>query len=71
MSRTYHHGDNNKYRLYGNAWHWYANEPKWWRNLMKHRPKRTEERDLLSKVMVDGEDDGIWPLDKKPWRYYW
>lgn len=70
MSRTKHHGYNNKKREYGDNWHWMKQEPKAWRKEFKHKPRRAELKDKLNKFK-NGEEDIVWPLDKKPWIYYW
>ena len=48
------------------------NEPKWWRRLHKHRPRRRAVRAACWRVRAGLDPEGlIWPLDKKPWIYYW
>lgn len=69
MSRTRHHGDKALQRKHGANWHWWRNEPKWWRKIAKHRPQRQAARQAQHEVMKGG--DPLWPLDKKPWEYYW
>ena len=69
MSDTRHHGWKAKDRS-GNNTNWSVNEPKWWRRLCKHKKRRAAQRLALNKVMR-GEDETLFPLDKKPWRYYW
>ena len=44
-------------------------EPKAWRKLMKHRKRRAEVRRALTGRK--DWDNTVWPLDKKPWIYYW
>lgn len=46
---------------------WVWNEPKWWRKLMKHRKRRAS----LKIALRQDPDEALYPLDKKPWRYYW
>jgi hypothetical protein len=70
MSRTLTHGDKQKAKRLGNAWHWYSNEPKWWRRLQKHKKRRQAVKQCTHQVMT-GNTDVLWPLDKKPWIYYW
>lgn len=72
MSRTKHHGYKRKLILFENSlrWHWWQVEPKWHRRIYKHKKRRAECRILCDKVMK-GEEEQIWPLDKKPWIYYW
>ena len=69
MSRTNHHGDKNKLKLFGENWAWYTQEPKIWRKLHKHRKRRQSVRQCKHEVMRGGEPN--WPHDKKPWIYYW
>lgn len=78
MSRTYSH--DKKRRL--NLWfqdkgpypieyqHWISKEPKWWRKLAKHKKRRSALRQALHQVKV-GNEEALFPLDKKPWIYYW
>jgi len=70
MSRTHHHREIDKEKKFGRAYHWYSNEPKWWRKLMKHKKRRQELRQALHKQQ-EGREDVVYPLDKKPWEWYW
>jgi len=70
MARTYHHGDRNKKKSFGNNWQWMKQEPKEWRRLYKHKKRRAEVRKLTHKA-INGDLEQIWPLDSKPWIYYW
>lgn len=70
MSRSWRHGERNKRKLYGDWYHWYTQEPKWWRKLMKHKKRRAAVRACRHQVMV-GNLDVLWPLNVKPWIYYW
>ena len=70
MSRTYHHGHRNKQKKFGDNWRWMWSEPKEWRKYKKHRVRRREVANKLNEVMR-GNEDVIFPLDKKPWIYYW
>ncbi len=63
MSRTWRRSDTNKDRLYNT-------EPKKHRNMHKHRPRRRAVKQAIHKV-ERGEEDVLFPLDKKPWEYYW
>lgn len=58
MSRTY--GHNLKCPV--------DHEPKWWRKLMKHCKRRNELKKALQSKDWDNQ---VFPLDKKPWIYYW
>lgn len=61
MSRTYETTNRSP------SW-WLWSEPKWWRKLNKHRKRRAELKRCLC---ADDWDAQVWPLDKKPWKYYW
>ena len=51
---------------------WWQKEPKWWRKLMKHRKRRAEWRRCDSRIKKGYDpEDMTYPLDKKPWEYYW
>lgn len=54
-------------------YNWLKNEPRWWRKLFKHRKRRAEQRQLLTEVTrdLDYGEGIVFPLDKKPWEYYW
>jgi len=70
MARTYHHGSRNKKVRFGDNWQWYRQEPKEWRRLYKHKKRRAKVRELSHRVMR-GNYEQNWPLDSKPWIYYW
>lgn len=73
MSNTYHHGYKAKERMFKDcedSWKYYLVEPKWHRRIEKHKKRRSECRKLNHSVMR-GNIEQIWPLDKKPWVYYW
>ena len=70
MARTHHHGERSKRKLYGDNWFWMRSEPKAWRKQYKHKPRRAAVRQCVN-LIFKGEEDIIWPLDKKPWIYYW
>lgn len=70
MSHTWHHGRRAKQRRYGTLWWWYQQEPKWWRKLYKHVPQRAAARQCVHRVLR-GEEGILWPLDKRPWVYFW
>lgn len=71
MSRSMRHGRQNKKKTYGDEhWGWYVSEPKLWRHFHKHVPRRMAERECEYAV-IQNNPDILWPLDKKPWRYYW
>ena len=70
MSRTRHHGDKQKKRTFGDLWWWYKSEPKLWRKYQKHKKQRPATRQCISRVLR-GEEEVFFPLDKKPWIYYW
>ena len=70
MSRTYHHGDKAKQRAFKKHWRWLGSYPGWWDTLFHHRPRRQEER-RLCRLAERGVDDGVWPLGRKPHKYYW
>jgi len=76
MSRTWHHSNNHrKFKDKHDKWlheykWWLRQEPKEWRRFYKHKKRRASVKDLVSKVKK-GYFEQIWPLDKKPWIYYW
>lgn len=69
MSRTYHHA---RWKPWSriDLDNWMYAEPKWWRKMTKHKKRRNEVRELTNKVLR-GEEEQIWPLDTKPWIYYY
>ena len=69
MSRTLHHGFKAKDRI-GKNDNWSRNEPKEWRRTYKHKKRRAEAKRCRERVM-QGDEDVVWPLDSKPWIYYW
>lgn len=70
MSRSYRHGNRQKEKYYGENYSWWRQEPKLWRKLQKHKKRRTSCRKCQHEVMT-GNEDILWPLDKKPWIYYY
>lgn len=70
MSRTRHHGRRNKEKAFGENWQWWRSEPKHHRRDCKHRPQRNKTKQALHKVMR-GDEEVLFPLDKKPWIYWW
>lgn len=71
MSNTYHHGNKNKEKLFGDNWQWHKQEPKWWVKIHKHRKQRAKTRLAIHSVMRNKYSGVEFPLDKKPWVYYW
>lgn len=73
MSRTYHHGNKAKERVFGSRWRWIHQTPSWWVREMMTKPQRARTRNLLKKVerMKDLEDPPLFPLARKPHVYYW
>ncbi len=71
MARTHHHTPykHRKFKYEFERWTWLWNEKKAWRKLMKHQKRRAELQRALTKRK--DWDDTVWPLDKKPWIYYW
>jgi len=71
VSRTWHHGDKAKQRLFGNEWAWLSLCPAEWNRIFHTKPKRAMERKLLHKVR-EGHEDQVWPLgSRKPHEYYY
>lgn len=51
---------------------WLWNEPKEWRKLYKHTPRRSELAHKLAQIKKGYDPENmVWPLDRKPWIYYW
>lgn len=53
------------------SWPWWKSEPKWWRRLKKHKPRRCERRRAIFTALNGDAEAVTWPLDKKPWAYFW
>ena len=72
MANTFHHGARGKKQLYGDLWHWCRNEPKWWRKAFKHKKRRAAWKKCEQKIRTGTDlDDMVYPLDSRPWIYYW
>lgn len=69
MSRTYHHGRQQKRKRYGADWWWWRAAPKLWRHYHKHVPQREAARHCRHQVMR-GDWEILWPLDRRPYIYY-
>lgn len=59
------------YTQWNKHYNWPKNEPKWWRKLYKHKKRRIKTKQLLNKQLKDVKEELVYPLDKKPWIYYW
>ena len=71
MSKSIRHGKYARHRQQPSRyWHWLWSEPKEWRRMMKHKKRRQSCRQCAHAVMV-GHEDVLWPLDRKPWIYYY
>ncbi len=66
MSRTRHHGDKQKKRLFGRFWFWLRSEPSWWHKMKTHIPARAKEKAMLHRL-----EEENYPDRKKPHDYYW
>ena len=76
MSRTYHHVPyKHQPNAINNSWRaglWLRRAPKWWRKLHKHRKRRVELANALARLKKGADSENMtWPLDKKPWLYYY
>lgn len=73
MSRTRHHGKNQKKRQFGDEWRWMDSWPKEWDTQFHIRPRRRKDKQKCKKVLkqVDNGDSELFELDKKPHYYYW
>jgi hypothetical protein len=73
MSRTHHHSKRHWKGLKKKLWDdggWAKREPKEWRKLMKHRPRRARTREAEQKALHEPEE-AVFPLDSKPWIWYY
>jgi hypothetical protein len=73
VARTHHHTsiqkrDPDMLQFYK----WFSREPKWHRRLFKHRKRRAEWSRLRAKIAHGADlDNVVYPMDKRPWIYYW
>lgn len=74
MSRTRHHGDKAKQRLF-NPWLWLQSTPSWWTRLTMNRPQRRAAHLWERKAAKTAEDRlvdiDVPPHGNKPHRYFW
>lgn len=74
MSRTNHHGDKKKAKLF-NPWHWLRSTPSWWTRLTMNRPQRRAahnwERKASTTDIEKLEDVDTPSHGKKPHQYFW
>ncbi|MBU2249140.1 MAG: hypothetical protein KKD77_20505 [Gammaproteobacteria bacterium] len=72
MSRTKHHGDKAKERVFGKGWRWLDYTPGWWVRLFMTKPQRQRVRKLSEELkrLADLEDAPEFPVAKKPHNYY-
>ena len=53
-------------------YNWMSSYPHWWDTMHHHAPARRFNRDKLTKILKEeNEDDGNWRDHKKPHKYYW
>jgi len=76
MSRTKHHGDKAKQRLFGNDWNWTSSKPSWWVRLMMGKPQRMRGRvwqRSIERSAIQSLDDAkeAPSIGRKPQIYYW
>lgn len=69
MSRTYHHGNKAKKRLFGDNWRWMTTPGKWTREMMTPT-WRQQTKQLLHRWEREG-GEVIVPNGRKPHLYYW
>ena len=71
MSHSTRHGKYAKHRQNQKRyWHMLWSEPKWHRKLHKTRKRRQSCRWCVYQVMK-GNEDVLWPLNTRPWFYYY
>lgn len=53
--------------------HWMSNYPRWWDVVFHTRPNRRANTRMMRSVFIGNvdEDEAVWPLSKKPHKYYW
>jgi hypothetical protein len=73
MSRTTHHARPYRHNPASPLHHnWYNNEPRWHRKLFKHRKRRAAWRSAYARVLKGADlDNMVYPMDTRPWIYYW
>jgi hypothetical protein len=50
----------------------FRNEPKEWRRIYKHAKRRAEWKQRCQEIMQGRDvENMVFPLDKRPWIYYW
>ena len=75
MAHAWHHGRRAKQQRFGDLWWWYRQEPKWWRKLHKHVPRRAANAAMLDYPRVawactlyptrNMPDEDIFPIPSK------
>lgn len=45
--------------------------PRWWDKVFHTRPRRAATRSAERAALLTDAEGLIWPLDKKPHKYYW
>jgi len=49
----------------------YSKGPSWHTRMFSNIPKKRETKQLLKKIDLDTEQEHIWPVDRKPYAYYY
>jgi len=74
VSRTNHHGEKKKQRLF-NPWFWFEQTPAWWIRMMMQKPQRRKasmwQRDAEKSSKADLDNLDKPPHGKKPHWYFW
>jgi hypothetical protein len=77
MSNTHHHISRGQFNrrwdslkaMFHNT---FSNEPKEWRKIYKHAKRRAEWKQRYQEIMQGRDVENMaFPLDKRPWIYYW
>lgn len=73
MSRTNHHGDKKKERLF-KPWFWFQATPSWWTRLTMNKPQRRQgsiwQRNTKKTAIEDLKDTDVPSVSRKPHQYF-
>jgi hypothetical protein len=62
-----------KAKALGERYNWLCNWPAWWDVVFHRRPHRRKATAVMRDVVLDkiDADNAIWPVGKKPHKYFW
>ncbi len=73
FQKTYNKWKDHELKQCGVYYYWASGWPRWWDIVFHRRPHRRKAWQVTKRVLAGkiDADAAVWPLDRKPHRYYW